>query len=69
MSKSKTVCGHFRFTVRDNWILCKNCPHGIRANSPMGQLLLAKRNGLDPIQQAIFQSLQDSHRDYLKKQA
>jgi hypothetical protein len=64
------VCGHFNFIVRDNWLLCQDCPHGIRADSPQGKRRIERRQGLhqlDPQQLATFRALQESYQELIKE--
>lgn len=64
------TCGHFNFIVRDSWILCQDCGHGISVNSKKGQRLLEKKKGkplLDEQQQAIYNALVESYKELVAR--
>lgn len=64
------TCGHFNFVVRDSWILCQECGHGISVNSRKGQRLLEKKKGkplLDEQQQATYNALVESYQELVSR--
>lgn len=64
------TCGHFRFNVRDKWLLCSECGHGVDINTPKGQHILERARGgkkLHPFADTAYQSLVESYNELVER--
>lgn len=68
---SRVTCGHFQRRVRDKWLLCTECGHGVDINTPKGQRILERARGkkkeLHPLTDAAYQAMVDSYNELVAK--